>query len=137
MDYSHLWIPSGDFLLGEHNVSFGHALATRQFGLIAIKVLLLLAIGIVPFLLAVFGLVLNRSHLGRLWPLWVFPFYVALSRVPFDLEPRHSLPARPYLMLFAALAIVEFGTRLRRHRIKIEPRPQVAPSLRRQASGAT
>ncbi len=136
LDYSHLWIPSGDFLLGEHNVSFGRALATKRFGLMTIKVLLLLAIGIVPFLLAVFGLVLNRSHLGRLWPVWVFPFYVALSRLPFDLEPRHSLPARPYLMLFAALAIVEFWTRLQRHWIKIAASPAsgavaAAPGFRR------
>jgi 4-amino-4-deoxy-L-arabinose transferase-like glycosyltransferase len=135
LDYSHLWIPSGDFLLGEHNVSFGRALATKRFGLMAVKALILLVIGIAPFLLAVSGLVLNRSHLRRLWPVWVFPFYVALSRLPFDLEPRHSLPARPYLMMFAALALVESSTRLQRRWFKVAAPQTGALSLGHQASG--
>ncbi len=127
LDYSHLWIPSGDFLLGDHNVSFGRALAAKRFGLMTIKALILLAIGIAPFLLAVSGLVFNRSHLRRLWPLWVYPFYVALSRLPFDLEPRHSLPARPFIMMFAALALVESSTWLQRRWSKVaatQPEPR-------------
>lgn len=111
-DYSCLWIPSGDYLLGGHNTSFERALAANQSGLMAIKAFLLLMTGLAPVLLALLGLALSRCDLRRLWPIWVFPSYVALSRLPFDLEPRHSLPARPYVMMFAAFALVALGRRL-------------------------
>jgi 4-amino-4-deoxy-L-arabinose transferase-like glycosyltransferase len=117
LDYSHLWIPSGDFLLGGNNRSFRRAFETRRLGLLAAKTSLLVAVGVAPFIFAVWGLMLSRSHLGRLWPVWVFPLYVSLFRMPFDLEPRHSLPARPYMLMFAALAIVQLLKRVRHQRV--------------------
>ncbi len=42
----------------------------------------------------------------RLLPFLLVPAYVAVTWLPFDLEPRHTIVAQPYLLTFAAVAAV-------------------------------
>jgi 4-amino-4-deoxy-L-arabinose transferase-like glycosyltransferase len=100
-EYPHLWISGGDYLLGDHNRAYGQALAEGRYFLIATKMILLLVVGIVPLVLAVTGLLINRKRLIELLPLWAYPLYVTVTRLPFDIAPRNTLPAHPFMLIFA------------------------------------
>jgi 4-amino-4-deoxy-L-arabinose transferase-like glycosyltransferase len=105
-EYPHLWISGGDYLLGSYNRPYGQALAERRYFLVALKIILLLVVGFLPLALALLGLLVNRARLVELLPLWVFPLYVTLSRLPFDIAPRNTMPAHPYMLLFAILGLI-------------------------------
>jgi 4-amino-4-deoxy-L-arabinose transferase-like glycosyltransferase len=113
-DYSHLWVPSGDYLLGTHNLSFSEAAAQGRLGLVTVKILLLLLTGLFPLSLALLGLWVCRQRLDQLLPLWAFPLYVTLTRIPFDIQPRLSLPAQPLMLTIAAAGTAWLWARLRR-----------------------
>jgi hypothetical protein len=103
-EYPHLWISSGDYLLGRYNQSFGEAWAQGKYFLVALKLLLLAVLGVLPLGLALLGLFGLRTWLIELLPLWAFPLYVTLGRLTFHIAPRNTLPAHPYMLLFAVLA---------------------------------
>lgn len=113
-DYLRLWVPSGDYLIGAHNQSFAVAAVQGRLGLLALKALLLLLTGLLPLALAMLGLWANRLRLSHLLPVWVFPLYVSLTRIPFDIQPRLSLPAQPFMLAFAAAGAIWLWTRLSR-----------------------
>jgi 4-amino-4-deoxy-L-arabinose transferase-like glycosyltransferase len=112
-DYSHLWVPSGDYLLGAHNTSFRKAASQGRLGLLTLKALLLFLTGLLPLILGILGLFVERHRLTLLLPLWVFPLYVSLTRIPFDIQPRLSLPAQPFVLTLAAVGAVWFWGWLR------------------------
>jgi len=104
--YPHLWISGGDYLLGDSNRSYAEALAERRYFLIATKMILLAVFGLLPLTLALIGLFANRGRLVEFLPLLAFPLYVTLSRLPFDAAPRNTMPAHPYMLLFAVLGAI-------------------------------
>jgi len=105
-EYPHLWISGGDYLLGKHNLSYGQALAERRYLLVVTKMFLLAVVGLLPLALAMIGLIANRHRLILFLPLWAFPLYVTLSRLPFDIAPRNAMPAHPYMLVFAVCGAV-------------------------------
>jgi hypothetical protein len=113
-NYPHLWISGGDYLLGSSNRSFGQARAEGRYGLILIKLVLLGVLGILPIVLAVIGLIINRGRLIEMLPLWSLGLYVGLFRIPFDYAPRNTLPVHPYLLMFAACGALYFWDRFRK-----------------------
>lgn len=119
-EYPHLWISTGDYLLGNHNRSYGQALAERRYFLISLKLFLLAIVGLLPLGLALTGLFSNRTHLIELLPLWAFPLYVTLSRLPFDIGPRNTLPAHPYMLLFAVCGATYLWRRSARRRREVK-----------------
>ena len=113
-NYPHLWISGGDYLLGSSNRSFSQARAEGKYGLILIKLVLLGVLGILPLVLAVIGLIINRGRLIEMLPLWSLGLYIGLFRIPFDYAPRNTLPVHPYLLMFAACAALYFWDRFRK-----------------------
>jgi hypothetical protein len=58
----------------------------------------LLALALVGFVLAI-----ARLGVTATWPVAVFPIYVTLAHLVAHSEGRYSVPARPALIVFAAL----------------------------------
>lgn len=115
-EYPHLWISGGDYLLGSYNRSFGEARAGGRYFLIALKLFLLAVLGVLPLVLALLGLFGLRHWLIDLLPLWAFGLYVTLGRLAFDIAPRNTLPAHPYMLLFAVCGAIYFWRVVRRDR---------------------
>lgn len=55
------------------------------------------------------GFYLMRRELARLWPLLIIPVYLTLIHLVFHVEPRYSFPGRPFLLVFAAVAVVRLA----------------------------
>jgi 4-amino-4-deoxy-L-arabinose transferase-like glycosyltransferase len=55
------------------------------------------------------GLFRSRRSLAAHWPLWSVPLYLTLVHVIFHIEPRYSLPGRPFLMVYCAIAVTRSG----------------------------
>lgn len=115
-EYSQRWISSGDYLLGRYNQSFGEAWAQGKYFLIALKLLLLAVLGVLPLGLAMLGLFGLRAWLIELLPLWAFPLYVTLGRFAFDVAPRNTSSAHPYMLLFAVCGTIYLWRLVRRDR---------------------
>jgi 4-amino-4-deoxy-L-arabinose transferase-like glycosyltransferase len=63
----------------------------------------------VLFLLLVIGLVIRRRQLLRDWPLWVAAAYLTLIHLVAHIEGRYTLPARPPLLVYAAVGACAIG----------------------------
>lgn len=57
-------------------------------------------------------LALRRRSLLRLWPLWLPALYLTAIHTVLHVESRYSLPARPGLIVMAAVAAASLGARL-------------------------
>ncbi len=66
-------------------------------------------------MLVLIGAVGSRGTLLRNWPLWVVAVYLSLLHVIFNVEGRYSVPARPALMVFAAIGAIACGRALAPH----------------------
>ncbi|HEV2861482.1 MAG TPA: glycosyltransferase family 39 protein [Pyrinomonadaceae bacterium] len=69
-----------------------HTLVQSQFAFILVLTLV--------------GLYLGRARLLPSWPLWFTAAYLVVIHTVFHIEARYSLPARPFLILYAASALV-------------------------------
>ena len=58
------------------------------------------------FVLTLVGLYLGRARLRSTWPLWFTAVYLVAIHTVFHVEARYSLPARPFLVVYAAAALV-------------------------------
>jgi hypothetical protein len=70
-------------------------------------------------LLSVAGIWHMRGHLRHHWPLWMMPVYLTAIHLVFHEESRYSLPARPFVLIYAAVAVTQVSRNL--HRYVTEP----------------
>jgi 4-amino-4-deoxy-L-arabinose transferase-like glycosyltransferase len=56
-------------------------------------------------LLIIVGIVAKRRSLRSQWILWVVPLYLMFIHLVFHVEGRYSFPARPFLLLYAAIGL--------------------------------
>ena len=56
-------------------------------------------------LLTIAGVFLSRKSLLAQGCLWLFPIYLSLLHLVFHVETRYSFPARPFLLVYAGVAI--------------------------------
>jgi 4-amino-4-deoxy-L-arabinose transferase-like glycosyltransferase len=61
---------------------------------------------ILLFLLAISGILLRWKNFGKEWILWIFPIYVTLAHLFFHIEPRYSMPARPFILIYSAAGFI-------------------------------
>ena len=57
-------------------------------------------------LLAAAGAVLLRRRWRELWPLWLVPAYLTALHFIYQAEARYTIPARSFVLVFAAAAVV-------------------------------
>jgi len=85
-----LWGPVDATPRGQRWTPSAHRLALAQYWLLAV--------------LVGAGLVVRRRRLLRDWPLWLPAAYLTVVHMVIHVESRYSLPARPGLIVVAALA---------------------------------
>jgi hypothetical protein len=86
----YLWQPA-DFPPNEHR-AFIHLLGWIQY--------------LILLLLVVAGVAASRRTLLRNWQLWVVAVYLSVLHLIFNVEGRYSVPARPALLVFAAIGAI-------------------------------
>jgi 4-amino-4-deoxy-L-arabinose transferase-like glycosyltransferase len=87
---AYLWSPS-DLAPPDIYNNFYHRLSQAYYLLAAILIL--------------YGLYLRKNHLKEDWILLAPAVYITLIHLVFHVESRYSIPARPFLMIFAAVGI--------------------------------
>jgi len=60
---------------------------------------------VLVFLAVFIGVVMNRKQLVAQWPLWIVPVYITAIHLVYNVEPRYTMPARPFLFLYAGFAV--------------------------------
>jgi 4-amino-4-deoxy-L-arabinose transferase-like glycosyltransferase len=58
------------------------------------------------FLLAIIGILLNWRNILSHWLLLLFPIYLTIMHSIFHEEPRYTIPARPFILIYCAIAAV-------------------------------
>ncbi len=102
--YPRLFMDSGDYLLGSHNVTFGQALREPRPLVVLVKVAFMLG-NLLFVLLVAYGLYVERRRFVELSHLWLFPLFLLLAQLPFWIEARYSLPIVPVMVIFAAVGV--------------------------------
>jgi hypothetical protein len=68
--------------------------------------------------MAVVGLIVGMPVLrSRAWPLLIWAAYLTCAHLVFTGEPRYTIPARPFVIPFAAVGAVWLAERLSSHRM--------------------
>jgi len=102
--YPRLFLDSGDYLLGSSNVTFDEALQKRRALVVIIKICFMLG-NIAIFVLAVYGIFLERRRFVSLSHIILFPVFLSLIHLPMWIESRYSLPMMPLALILAARGI--------------------------------
>ena len=102
--YPRLFLDSGAYLLGSSNVTFEEALQERRAFVIIIKVGFILG-NIAIFVLATYGMFLERTRFVSLSHIILFPVFLSLIHLPMWVESRYSLPMMPLVLILAARGI--------------------------------
>ncbi|MDQ5844096.1 MAG: glycosyltransferase family 39 protein [Acidobacteriota bacterium] len=99
--FPYLFITSYDSFTGIEN-TWGTLWARRDLLRLSVKFVMLVLFSLVPFLLALLGLITIREHLTSALcaAVWLF---VLVFHIPLWVEPRYWLHAIPFLLISAAL----------------------------------
>jgi 4-amino-4-deoxy-L-arabinose transferase-like glycosyltransferase len=113
---AHLWGTADWPPPGRSFTTAVHRLAVVQYGLILV--------------LAAIGLVVSAAAIRtRIWPLLLFPIYTTLVHLVFHVEARFTLPARPFLFVFAGIALVSVAEFLGRWVSSTVVHPKRGPTV--------
>ena len=100
--YPKLFLDSGNYLLGSHNVPIGQALAESRYWVLLVKGLFLggnlFVMGV-----ALLGLLAARGQIFSLIHMISFPIFLMLVQLPMWAESRYSLPIMPMVAIFFAV----------------------------------
>jgi hypothetical protein len=120
--YPRLFLHSGDYLLGSSNITFGEALHERKALVVIFKVSFILG-NVAIFLLAIYGIFLERRRFVLLSHIILFPLFLCLIHLPMWIESRYSLPMMPLVLILAARGIEGLQNRARTKISAPGPRP--------------
>lgn len=110
--FPYLFVTSYDSLTGI-NQSLGEVAARRDVPRLAVKLLLLVIFSLLPFSLAIIGLIHSTRNVTAAVCAIVW-LYVLVFFIPLWLEPRYWLPCVPFLLISAALGAHSLWHRFRR-----------------------
>jgi dolichol-phosphate mannosyltransferase len=102
----HLWLHSGK--LWYTDISFQSAFASGRYVVLGAKVVLFLLFSFLPLVLALAGIYLTRRDWRRLLPLYLIPVVIGVMHLPMWIEERYGMPAVPFFLIFAAVALTNF-----------------------------
>jgi hypothetical protein len=100
--YPKLFLDSGNYALGRHNIPISQALAESRFWVLLVKVLFL-AINLLSLGIAVLGVITSRKRIHSLIHMISFPVFLLLVQLPMWTESRYSLPIMPMVAIFFAV----------------------------------
>jgi 4-amino-4-deoxy-L-arabinose transferase-like glycosyltransferase len=113
--YPRLFIDSGSYLFGRDGIAFRAALREGRIGQVVIRAGFIVG-NLLIFLLAMVGLVSQRSRFSELSHLTLFPLFLAIVSLPLWIEPRYGLPMMPLVAMFSAVGVIKIWKTLRRGR---------------------
>jgi 4-amino-4-deoxy-L-arabinose transferase-like glycosyltransferase len=99
--HPYLFLTSYDSFTGINN-SLGTLVRQRDLFRLVIKLCLLAAFSLIPFVLALIGLIQSRKNLAAILAAIVW-LYLLVMYFPLWVEPRYWLPAVPFLLVSAAV----------------------------------
>jgi 4-amino-4-deoxy-L-arabinose transferase-like glycosyltransferase len=99
--YPRLFLDSGDYLLGSSNITFDEALQKRRALVLITKISFMLG-NVAIFVLAIYGIFLERRRFVSLSHIILFPVFFFLIHLPMWIESRYSLPIMPLVLILAA-----------------------------------
>jgi len=102
--YPRLFLDSGDYLLGSSNITFNEAIQKRRALVVIVKISFVLG-NIAIFVLAIYGIFLERKCYVSLSHIILFPVFLSLIHLPMWIESRYSLPMMPLVLILAARGI--------------------------------
>lgn len=102
--YPRLFLDSGDYLLGSSNMTFNEALKQRRALVVITKISFMLGNAAI-FVLAIYGIFLERRRFVSLNHIILFPVVLSLVHMPMWIEGRYSLPMMPLVLILAARGI--------------------------------
>jgi len=102
--YPRFFLDSGDYLLGSSNITFNEALQDRRALVVLLKLSFMLG-NIAVFLLAIYGMFLERRRFVSLTHIILFPIFLCLIHLPMWIEGRYSLPMMPLVLILTARGI--------------------------------
>jgi len=100
--YPKLFLDSGNYLLGPHNIPMSQALSESRFWVLLVKALFL-AGNLFVMAIAVWGFVTERNNVLSLIHIVSFPIFFLLVQLPMWTESRYSLPIMPVVAIFFAV----------------------------------
>lgn len=106
--YPKLFLDSGDYLLGSHNVALRVAVTQRRWAVLMTKFLFLTG-NLAALFLAGWGFFTVRRDWRALVPLISFPLFFLTVQIPMWTESRYTLPIVPIIAIFASVGLREFG----------------------------
>jgi hypothetical protein len=102
--YPRFFLDSGDYLLGSSNITFNEALQDRRALVVLLKLSFMLG-NIAVFLLAIYGMFLERRRFVSLTHIILFPIFLCLIHLPMWIEARYGLPMMPLVLILTARGI--------------------------------
>src|SRR5262249_10784737 len=117
--YPHLFLNAFDSFT-EINQSFGSLVESKNWGHIFIKLTLLSIFSVLPFVLALIGLLKVRSNTVMVLcsSVWV---YTLIIHLPMWIEYRFWLPAVPFLIISASMGILLISQKAAAMRLARQP----------------
>lgn len=99
--YPRLFIDSGSYLFGDEGVPFSVAVHEGRWGQVLVRTGFILG-NLLVFLLALIGVVAQRSRFAQLSHLTLFPLFLVVVSLPLWIEPRYGLPMMPLIAILSA-----------------------------------
>jgi 4-amino-4-deoxy-L-arabinose transferase-like glycosyltransferase len=100
--YPKLFLDSGDYLLGSHNIPVRQALAESRLWVLIVKGSFL-AGNLFVIAIAALGFITEWRHIHSLIHIISLPIYLLLVQLPMWIESRYSLPIMPMVAIFFAV----------------------------------
>lgn len=114
--YPKLFLDSGNYLLGSHNIPISQALAKSRVWVLLVKGLFLTG-NLFVMAIALLGVLDSRERVFTLIHLIAFPIFLLLVQLPMWAESRYSLPIMPMVAIFFAAGWMKFTRRIKFDRI--------------------
>ncbi len=100
--YPKLFLDSGDYFLGSHNIPITQAFAESRVWVLLVKGLFL-AGNLFVIGMAVLGFITERKRVLSLIHIVSFPIFLLIVQIPMWTEARYSLPIMPMVAVFFAV----------------------------------
>jgi hypothetical protein len=132
IQYSKLFLDSGDYALGSHNVPVRQAVAESRFGVLLVKS----AFGVgnlFVFAMALLGFYAERKRTPSIVHMIAFPIFLLFVHLVTSIESRYILPMMPMVAIFSAVGwqrlMQNSLSAIRRTDTQVQPSPGLEPLL--------
>jgi 4-amino-4-deoxy-L-arabinose transferase-like glycosyltransferase len=132
IQYSKLFLDSGDYALGSHNVPVRRAVAESRFGVLLVKSAFVVG-NLFVFAMALLGFYAERKRTPSIVHMIAFPIFLLFVHLLTSTESRYILPMMPMVAIFFAVGwqrhMQNSWAAIRRTDTQVQPSPGLEPVL--------